>query len=81
MPVYFDQECPICGRNLRVRVQYQGRRVVCQHCRGEFEACDPQNAEYPPSDSGIALMQKADDLLSSADSRSSAPQATPPSAS
>ncbi len=66
---HFNQECPTCGRSLRIRVEYQGKRVLCKHCQGEFEACDPASPAYPPSDSGIALMQRAEDLLSTADPR------------
>lgn len=34
----FYQECPICGRNLRVPVKYFGRQMSCSHCHGEFVA-------------------------------------------
>jgi len=67
--MYFVQECPTCGRNLHVRVEYLGRLVVCQHCHGQFEACDPASAQYPPSQSGIALLRRAEELLESVDSR------------
>jgi len=63
---YFDQDCPICGRRLQIRVAYLGRRVACQHCRGEFEACDPGSAAYPPNDSGLALLRRAGELLGTA---------------
>ncbi len=59
---YFVQECPTCGRNLEVRVEYLGRRVVCQHCRGQFVACDSDNADYC-SESGTALLRRAEELL------------------
>ena len=45
---YFVQECPTCGRNLQVRVEYLGKQVVCQHCGARFEACEPGSAAYPP---------------------------------
>lgn len=61
--VFFDQECPICGRLLQIRLTYLGRKVACQHCHGEFEACDPDSAAYPPSESGITLLQRAGQLL------------------
>ena len=35
---YFYQACPICGRSLRVPVQYFGRPMSCSHCGGEFHA-------------------------------------------
>jgi hypothetical protein len=65
--MYFVQECPTCGRNLHVRVEYLGRQVVCQHCQRQFEACDPSSAAYPPSQSGIALLRRAEELLESSE--------------
>ena len=61
--IYYLQECPTCGRNLRIRVEYLGRKVICQHCNAQFEACDPASATYPPEESGIAILQRADELL------------------
>jgi hypothetical protein len=61
--VYFVQECPTCGRSLRIRVGYLGKHVVCQHCHGRFQACDPASPSYPPVDSGIDLLRRADELL------------------
>jgi hypothetical protein len=72
---YFVQECPTCGRSLQVRVEYLGRQVVCQHCHGHFEACDPTSAAYPPAKSGINLMRRADELLESMDDRRQRPVA------
>ena len=70
---YYYQECPTCGRNLKVRVEYLGKSVRCQHCHARFEACDPDSAAYPPSNSGLALMQRADELLETATSGQSVP--------
>jgi transposase-like protein len=63
---YFVQECPTCGRNLQVRVEYMGKRVVCQHCKAKFEACDPTSAAYPPMESSLSLLARADQLIESA---------------
>ncbi len=63
---YFVQECPTCGRSLHVRVEYLGRHVLCQHCHARFEACDPSSAAYPPEESGLALMRRAEELIESA---------------
>ena len=64
---YFVQECPTCGRNLQVRVEYLGKRVICQHCQARFEATQPSEQN---GDSGVltqsTLMQRADELLQSA---------------
>ena len=61
--IYFIQECPTCGRNLQVRVEYLGKSVACQHCGARFEACDPSSVCYPPSDSSLSLLQRAEELL------------------
>jgi len=61
--VYFVQECPTCGRSLRIRIGYLGKHVICQHCHGHFQACDPASPNYPPVDSGIDLLRRADELL------------------
>ena len=71
-PLYFVQECPTCGRSLQIRVAYLGRGVVCQHCNGRFEACDPASTAYPPFESGLSLLQRADELLETMDRRSKA---------
>lgn len=67
---YFNQECPVCGRGLRVRVVYLGRQVACQHCGGRFEACDPESAPHSASASaglsGLALLQRAEELIETA---------------
>ena len=39
-PVCYHQSCPVCGRNLRIRVLLLGQRVYCQHCGGGFIATD-----------------------------------------
>jgi hypothetical protein len=47
----FYQQCPVCGRSLRIPVQYFGHTVACQHCRGEFvadnHATHSQNGSAP----------------------------------
>ena len=70
---YFVQECPTCGRSLQVRVEYLGRRVVCQHCHAQFEACDPASGAYPPEESGLGLLRRADELLESVEARQRMP--------
>lgn len=64
---YFVQECPTCGRRLHVRVQYLGKRVVCQHCCGEFIACDPSSNRFATPESTDALLRHVDELLESAE--------------
>lgn len=60
---YFLQECPTCGRRLQIRIEHLGRKVVCQHCRGEFVASDPASNRPREGDSADALLRRADELL------------------
>jgi DNA-directed RNA polymerase subunit RPC12/RpoP len=62
---YFVQECPTCGRRLEIRVEYLGKRVVCQHCQGKLLALDPCGARGGLGDQGSALLHRADELLKS----------------
>ena len=64
--IYFVQECPTCGRNLQVRVEYLGKRVLCQHCGARFEACDPSSGNYPPLESSLSLLERAEELIETA---------------
>ncbi len=63
---YYVQECPTCGRNLQVRVEYLGKLVECNHCRARFEACEPGSAEFLAADSSLSLLERAEQLLQSA---------------
>ena len=69
---FFVQECPTCGRNLQVRVEYMGKQVVCQHCSARFEACEPGSAAYPPPSSSLSLIERADYLLQTTGGRNTA---------
>jgi DNA-directed RNA polymerase subunit RPC12/RpoP len=62
-PTYFVQECPTCGRRLQIRVEYLGRKVVCQHCRGQLVACDPASNRYPELSQSDELLRRAEQLL------------------
>ena len=64
-PTYFVQECPTCGRRLQIRVEYLGRKVVCQHCQGSLVAADPTNVRCDFGNTGNALLRRADELLES----------------
>ena len=68
---YFVQDCPTCGRKLNIRVEYLGKRVVCQHCQGAFAAWNPEGApqHQPASDVGGNLLDRAQELLEMADQR------------
>ena len=63
---YFVQECPTCGRNLKVRVEYLGKKVVCQHCSARFQASEPGSNDYPPLSSSMTLLERAEHLLQTA---------------
>ena len=72
--VYFVQECPTCGRHLQIRVEYLGRKVVCQHCQGQLTAADPANVLSDCEASASALLRRADELLESVVQRKSRPR-------
>lgn len=60
--VFYVQACPACGRSLQVRVDYLGKGIECQHCQAPFVA--RQEDTVPgPSESGLALLDRADELL------------------
>ena len=61
-PTYFVQECPTCGRSLNIRVEYLGRRVVCQHCQGALTATDP-SMRTDCGESKKSLLRRAEELL------------------
>lgn len=63
---YFVQECPTCGRTLQVRIEYLGKKVTCQHCAASFVAFDP-DAGYPGKcETGISILDRAEELIESA---------------
>lgn len=62
---YFVQECPTCGRNLQVRLEYLGKRVACQHCSATFQAVDPLSLDALDMDSD-SLLARADELIEEA---------------
>ncbi len=69
---YFSQDCPTCGRKLNVRVEYLGKKVVCQHCSGSFLAWDPEGAPaetISASLSGTKLMDRAQELIEMAEQK------------
>jgi hypothetical protein len=65
---YFNQECPICGRQLHIRVEYLGRRVVCQHCQGALIATDPVLRRHSKH-YVTPMMRCADELLATIEER------------
>lgn len=66
--VYYVQPCPACGRSLQVRVDYLGKGIACQHCQASFVA--QQETRTPsPSESGLALLDRADELLKAIEKR------------
>lgn len=66
--VFYVQPCPACGRSLQVRVDYLGKGISCQHCEATFVA-QQQTRTPRPSESGIALLDRADELLKAVERR------------
>jgi DNA-directed RNA polymerase subunit RPC12/RpoP len=65
---YFVQDCPTCGRRLQIRVEYLGRKLACDHCRGRFIARDPSS--LPAGRKEADLLGRAEALLRSLDKKS-----------
>lgn len=65
--MFFVQQCPICGRRLRVCVEYLGKTIQCRHCRGQLVARDPESVPVG-TDPQRVLMDRVDELLASPDS-------------
>ncbi|WP_254509293.1 hypothetical protein [Anatilimnocola floriformis] len=55
MKNFFYQECPVCGRHLRVRIEHLGRQLACTHCQGSFVARDPEIPAAPAPEAPPAL--------------------------
>lgn len=63
LPVYYQQGCPVCGRQLRIRVTLLGKRVYCQHCGGGFLAVDPSMIDRSDDGTARPMDVVVDDLL------------------
>jgi hypothetical protein len=63
---FFVQECPTCGRRVQIRVEYLGRQVVCDHCRGHFEAFDGSMGPHDNGEAPSAILLRANQLLETA---------------
>jgi len=66
---FFFQECPTCGRALRVRINYLGKTVVCEHCQGSFTAQDPHSAATATEAHELSSLERAEELLARLDNR------------
>jgi RNase P subunit RPR2 len=75
---YFIQGCPTCGRRLQIRVEYLGKKVVCQHCQGQLVAADPANVRVDGAEYGNALLRRAEELLESVAQRQAPPRSLYP---
>jgi hypothetical protein len=71
---YFIQECPTCGRSLHIRVEHLGKRVICQHCRGQLLASDASMLRPVSFNPGFSLVARADELLESSVQRRNLPR-------
>ncbi len=62
---YFIRSCPTCGRSLEIRVEYFGKRVSCKHCSAQFDTVEPYEDDCGASDSSLALLARAEELIES----------------
>jgi hypothetical protein len=56
---------------LEIRVEYLGKHVVCQHCRGQFVASDSANEQILTES---AILRRADELLELVSRRRAVPR-------
>jgi hypothetical protein len=65
MPVKntYLQNCPVCGRPLKICAEYRGRKLNCRHCGGKFTAIDPASPLFAAQNASNALLRRADRLL------------------
>ncbi|MDO4550788.1 MAG: hypothetical protein Q4C96_06010 [Planctomycetia bacterium] len=57
----YTQNCPVCGRQLRIKTKYIGMTLTCQHCHGNFVAMDSSSiwdSEMTPVDNVFSKLQK-----------------------
>ena len=59
----FIQQCPWCDKSLHIPVEYLSKQVSCKHCNGRFIASDREAGQESTSDSGLALLRRADEML------------------
>ena len=59
---YFVRGCPICGRQLQVRVIDLGKEVKCRHCLGEFVASE-SGSRATAVEPMQPIMQRVNELL------------------
>ncbi len=38
--LYFNQDCPVCGRRVKVRIELLGTKIACSHCTAVMVASD-----------------------------------------
>ena len=61
--VCYHQNCPVCGRTLKIGVMLLGRRVYCQHCGGRFIATDAATADGCPPEAARPQFAVVDELI------------------
>ena len=59
----FYQECPVCGRNLRIPAKYFGRQMTCTHCEGQFRAGKGELPEVPEQEISLPASMAAHSLI------------------
>ena len=61
---HFFQKCPTCGRHVRIKAEYLGRRMSCLHCQGEFTATDAESRFDAAPSRASGLKRAVQSLLS-----------------
>jgi hypothetical protein len=61
---YFFQDCPTCGRHVRIKAEYLGKRMSCLHCEGEFTATDHESRFDAVETRASSVLQAMESLRS-----------------
>lgn len=61
--MFFVQNCPTCGRRVKIRVEYLARTLVCQHCGAQFIASDQDLSDDATTAKAEELLRRAEELL------------------
>jgi len=60
---YFHQDCPACGKILRIPVEQYGEEITCTTCGTAFSATDPEGADGASCFEGHAAENVANQSL------------------
>ena len=60
---FFQQNCPICGRPIKMEEKLKCMTVVCNHCGGKFKASGRSEVARVDTIHPVSQAEKIDALL------------------